>query len=45
MAKKSKKPVIPKQNPVAKNANKFNKSQVFRDRKKDAKNDNYGETT
>ncbi len=43
MAKKTKKPVVPKRNPVAKNAHVFNRAKVFKDRKKEAKNNNYGE--
>ncbi len=43
MAKKPKKPKVSKRNPVAKNAHVFNRAKVFKDRKKEAKRDNYGE--
>ena len=46
MAKKPKKPkklAVTKRNPVAKNAHNFNRAKVFKDRKKEAKNDNYGQ--
>ena len=41
MAKKPKKPVVAKRNPVAKNLHKFNRPKVYKDRKKEAKNNNY----
>lgn len=41
MAKKPKKPKVAKRNPVAKNAHVFNRAKVFKDRKKEAKNNNY----
>ena len=42
MSKKTKK-VLSNRNPIVRNAYKFNKPKVFKDRKKAAKNDNYGE--
>lgn len=43
MAKKPKTPVVNKRNPVAKNAHVFNRAKVFKDRKKEAKNNNYND--
>ena len=42
MSKKTKK-VIANRNPIARHAYKFNKPKVFKNRKKAAKNDNFGE--